>query len=66
MHQAKLTLNPSSSKFPDALSKNVTAASLTKMLHEAKALNIKAFLMDQHIIRGEAMHMQMKSCGLLD
>jgi formamidopyrimidine-DNA glycosylase len=52
MRQAKLTLNPPSSKIPDALSKKITKALLKKMLREVKASNIKAFLTDQHIIRG--------------
>ncbi|MCG8572640.1 MAG: hypothetical protein MJB14_21115 [Spirochaetes bacterium] len=49
---AKITLNPVESKVPDALSADFTPSYLVTKLMEKKTKQIKAFLIDQSIVRG--------------
>ena len=49
---AKMTLAPEGSATPDALSPDFNLAYFLKKLKEKKTKNIKAFLIDQNIVRG--------------
>lgn len=48
----KVTLNPKKSEVPDALSAKFTQEYLTFMAFRNAGMNVKGFLIDQHIIRG--------------
>ena len=49
---AKMELNPDASATPDALSDDFSIDYFLKQLREKKSKNIKAFLIDQDIVRG--------------
>ena len=49
---AKMELNPDASTTPDALSDDFSLDYFSKQLGEKKSKNIKAFLIDQDIVRG--------------
>jgi formamidopyrimidine-DNA glycosylase len=48
----KVTLNPTLSKTPDALSDSFTFAYFASQIKKKAGENIKAFLIDQHVVRG--------------
>lgn len=48
----KVTLNPKPSDVPDALSEKFTPEYLRKALAKNQGMNIKALLIDQHILKG--------------